>query len=262
MIGIIASLPQSIAQEFIHPESSLYFFLIEIVILLIVIGISVLLTLGIRKVPIHSARRNFASTSHLPAGEQARSYIPLRINSAGVMPIIFAQAIMFLPLYMMQTETFQDSSVLQSLGDFNGFWYNLLFALMIVVFTYFYTAITVNPNQMADDLKRQGNFIPGIKPGRPTAEYLDNVISRITLPGSLFLAMIAILPAIVFSLELTKTQGFAIFFGGTSLLIMVGVVLDTLQQIESHLLSRHMDGLMKSGKLRGRSSAPVSGIAG
>lgn len=262
MIGIIASLPQSIAQEFIHPDNSLYFFLIEIAVLLIVIGISVLLTLGIRRVPIHSARRNFAATSHLPAGEEARSYIPLRVNSAGVMPIIFAQAIMFLPLYMMQTEAFQDSGVLQALGDFNGFWYNLLFALMIVVFTYFYTAITVNPNQMADDLKRQGNFIPGIKPGRPTAEYLDNVISRITLPGSLFLAMIAILPAIVFSLGLTKTQGFAIFFGGTSLLIMVGVVLDTLQQIESHLLSRHYDGLMKSGKLRGRSSAPVSGIAG
>jgi preprotein translocase subunit SecY len=262
MIGIIASLPQSIAQEFIHPDNSLYFFLIEIAVLLIVIGISVLLTLGIRRVPIHSARRNFAATSHLPAGEEARSYIPLRVNSAGVMPIIFAQAIMFLPLYMMQTETFQDSAVLQALGDFNGFWYNLLFALMIVVFTYFYTAITVNPNQMADDLKRQGNFIPGIKPGRPTAEYLDNIISRITLPGSLFLAVLAILPAIVFSLGLTKTQGFAIFFGGTSLLIMVGVVLDTLQQIESHLLSRHYDGLMKSGKLRGRSSAPVSGIAG
>ncbi len=261
MIGIIASLPQSIAQEFIHPDNSLFFFLIEIAVLLIVIGAAILLTLGIRRVPIHSARRNMGPTD-MPVGEQARSYIPLRVNSAGVMPIIFAQAIMFVPLYLTQTDTFKDSAVLNTLGDFNGFWYNLLFALMIIVFTYFYTAITVNPNQMADDLKRQGNFIPGIKPGRPTAEYLDNVISRITLPGSMFLALLAILPAIVFALGLTKTQAFGIFFGGTSLLIMVGVILDTLQQIESHLLSRHYDGLMKSGKLRGRTASTVSGIQG
>lgn len=261
MIGIIASLPQAIAQEFIHPDNSLYFFLIEIAALLVIIGASVLLTLGVRRVPVHSARRA-GGQSHLPAGEQARSYIPLRVNSAGVMPIIFAQAIMFVPLYLTQTETFKDSAVLQQLGDFNGFLYNLIFALMIIIFTYFYTAITVNPNQMADDLKRQGNFVPGIKPGRPTAEYLDNILSRITLPGSIFLALIAILPAIVFSLGLSKTQAFAIFFGGTSLLIMVGVVLDTLQQIESYLLSRHYDGLMKSGKLRSRGAAPVSGIAG
>ncbi len=261
MIGIIASLPQAIAQEFIHPDNSLYFFLIEIAALLVVIGASVLLTLGVRRVPVHSARRT-AGASHLPAGEQARSYIPLRVNSAGVMPIIFAQAIMFVPLYLTQTDTFKESAALQELGNFNGFWYNLVFGLMIVVFTYFYTAITVNPNQMADDLKRQGNFIPGIKPGRPTAEHLDNILSRITLPGAVFLALIAILPAIVYALGLTKTQAFGIFFGGTSLLIMVGVVLDTLQQIESHLLSRHYDGLMKSGKLRSRTTAPVSGLAG
>jgi len=261
MIGIIASLPQAIAQEFVHPDNSLYFFLIEIAALLVVIGVSVLLTLGVRKVPVHSARRT-AGASHLPAGEQARSWIPLRVNSAGVMPIIFAQAIMFVPLYLTQTDTFKESAALQELGDFNGFWYNLVFGLMIVVFTYFYTAITVNPNQMADDLKRQGNFIPGIKPGRPTAEHLDNILSRITLPGAIFLALIAILPAIVYALGLTKTQAFGIFFGGTSLLIMVGVVLDTLQQIESHLLSRHYDGLMKSGKLRSRTAAPVSGLAG
>ena len=169
---------------------------------------------------------------------------------------------MFVPLYLTQTDTFKDSELLQSMGDFNGLLYNVIFFLMIVIFTYFYTAITVNPNQMADDLKRQGSFVPGIKPGRSTAEFLDGVLSRITLPGSIFLGMIAILPAIVFSVGLTHAQSFSIFFGGTSLLIMVGVVLDTLQQVESYLLSRHYDGLMKSGKMRGRQNSPVSGIAG
>jgi preprotein translocase subunit SecY len=178
------------------------------------------------------------------------------------MPIIFAQAIMFVPLYLTQSETFQENEALQSLSDFNGFWYNAIFFVMIVVFTYFYTAITVNPNQMADDLKRQNSFVPGVKPGKPTADFLERILSSITLPGSLFLALIAILPAIVFSLGLTKAQGFSIFFGGTSLLIMVGVILDTLQQIESYLLSRHYDGLMKSGKLRGRPQSPVGGITG
>lgn len=157
-------------------------------------------------------------------------------------------------------ETFNDSAILQSMSDFNGVGYNVLFFFMIVVFTYFYTAITVNPNQMADELKRSGNFVPGIKPGRPTAEFLDAILSRITLPGSVFLGLIAILPAIVMAIGLTKEQGFAIFFGGTSLLIMVGVILDTLQQIDSYLLSRHYDGLMKTGKMRGRTQSPVSGI--
>jgi preprotein translocase subunit SecY len=178
------------------------------------------------------------------------------------MPIIFAQAIMFVPLYLTQSETFQDSRILQQLGDFNGFWYNLIFFLMIVVFTYFYTAIMVNPNQMADDLKRQGSFIPGIKPGRPTAEFLDGVLSRITLPGSIFLGLVAVLPAIVFNMGLVNAQTFSIFFGGTSLLIMVGVILDTLQQVDSYLLSRHYDGLMKSGKLKGRQSPINTGAAG
>jgi preprotein translocase subunit SecY len=167
---------------------------------------------------------------------------------------------MFLPLYLTQMEAFRESSVLQSLGDFNGFWYNLMFAVMIILFTYFYTAITVDPRQMADDLKRNGNFIPGIKPGKPTADFIDNILSKITLPGSIFLALVAILPAIVFNIGLTNSQAFAMFFGGTSLLIMVGVVLDTLQQIDSHLLSRHYDGLMKSGKMRGRMANPVSGL--
>jgi preprotein translocase subunit SecY len=261
MIGIIATFPQAIIQEFSLPETKIFFFLVEIAILLIVIGASVALVQAVRRVPVQMAKTMQGGT-HLPTGEGQRSYIPLKLNSAGVMPIIFAQAIMFVPLYLTQTETFQGSAVLNSLGDFNGFWYNMIFFLMIVIFTYFYTAITVNPNQMADDLKRQGSFVPGVKPGRATAEFLDGVLSRITLPGSIFLGLIAILPAIVFQVGLTNAQSFAIFFGGTSLLIMVGVVLDTLQQIDSYLLSRHYDGLMKSGKMRGRQNSPVSGIAG
>ncbi|MGB2135180.1 MAG: preprotein translocase subunit SecY, partial [Flavobacteriales bacterium] len=256
MIGIIATFPQALVQEFVHPDTTLFFFLVELAFLLIVIGASVALVQALRKVPVQMAKMQQAG-GMLPAGEGARSFIPLKVNSSGVMPIIFAQAIMFVPLYLTQSETFQGSEVLQSLSDFNGLWYNVLFFAMIVVFTYFYTAITVNPNQMADDLKRQNSFVPGVKPGRPTAEFLDEVLSRITLPGAIFLGLIAVLPAIVFQLGLTKAQTFAIFFGGTSLLIMVGVILDTLQQIESYLLSRRYDGLMKSGKLRGRPQSPV-----
>jgi preprotein translocase subunit SecY len=261
MIGIIATFPQALIQEFVHPDTTLFFFLIEVAFLLVVIGLSVALVQAIRKVPVQMAKMQQSSGSHLPQGEGARSYIPLKVNSSGVMPIIFAQAIMFVPLYLTQNESFQDSSVLQSLADFNGWAYNVLFFLMIVIFTYFYTAITVNPNQMADDLKRQSSFVPGVKPGKPTSDYIDKVLSNITLPGAVFLGLIAVLPAIVFSLGLTKAQGFSIFFGGTSLLIMVGVILDTLQQIESYLLSRHYDGLMKSGKLRGRPQSPVSGMS-
>ncbi|MDA0939894.1 MAG: preprotein translocase subunit SecY [Bacteroidetes bacterium] len=261
MIGIIATFPQAIVQEFAHPDTTLFFFLVELAFLLIVIGASVALVQALRKVPVQMAKMQQGGSA-LPTGEGARSFIPLKVNSSGVMPIIFAQAIMFVPLYLTQSETFQGSEVLQSLSDFNGLWYNVLFFAMIVVFTYFYTAITVNPNQMADDLKRQNSFVPGVKPGRPTAEFLDEVLSRITLPGAIFLGLIAVLPAIVFQLGLTKAQTFAIFFGGTSLLIMVGVILDTLQQIESYLLSRRYDGLMKSGKMRGRPQSPVGGIAG
>ena len=261
MIGIIATFPQAIVQEFAHPDTTLFFFLVELAFLLIVIGASVALVQALRKVPVQMAKMQQGGGA-LPTGEGARSFIPLKVNSSGVMPIIFAQAIMFVPLYLTQSETFQGSEVLQSLSDFNGLWYNVLFFAMIVVFTYFYTAITVNPNQMADDLKRQNSFVPGVKPGRPTAEFLDEVLSRITLPGAIFLGLIAVLPAIVFQLGLTKAQTFAIFFGGTSLLIMVGVILDTLQQIESYLLSRRYDGLMKSGKMRGRPQSPVGGIAG
>ena len=261
MIGIIATFPQALIQEFMHPNSTLYFFLVEIAFFLIVIGISVALVQAIRKVPVQMAKLQQANGG-MPTGAGARSFIPLKVNSSGVMPIIFAQAIMFVPLYLTQSESLQQNEFLQSLSDFNGVAYNVLFFFMIVAFTYFYTAITVNPNQMADDLKRQNSFIPGVKPGRPTSEFLDNILSRITLPGAIFLGLVAILPAIVFRLGLTHSQSFAIFFGGTSLLIMVGVILDTLQQVESYLLSRHYDGLMKSGKMRSRSQSPVGGLGG
>ena len=261
MIGIIATFPQALIQEFVHPDSTVYFFLVEIAFFMVVIGASVALVQGIRKVPVQMAKLQQAD-NQMPTGAGARSFIPLKVNSSGVMPIIFAQAIMFVPLYMTQAEAFQNSEILQSLSDFNGVGYNVLFFFMIVAFTYFYTAITVNPNQMADDLKRQSSFVPGIKPGRATAEFLDDVLSKITLPGARFLGLIAILPAIVFRLGLTHSQTFSIFFGGTSLLIMVGVILDTLQQVESYLLSRHYDGLMKSGKMRNRSQSPVGGLGG
>ena len=262
MIGIIATFPQAIIQEFNHPNTNFFFFLVEIAALLVVIGLSVALVQAVRRVPVEMTRLQANPGSFMPQGAAARSYIPLKVNSSGVMPIIFAQAIMFVPLYLTQNESLADNEVLIALGDFNGFWYNMLFFLMIVAFTYFYTAITVNPQQMADDLKRQNNFVPGIKPGRPTMEFLDNVISKITLPGAIFLGLIAILPAIVFTMGLTHAQAFSIFFGGTSLLIMVGVILDTLQQIESYLLSRQYDSLMESGKLRGRQGTSVSGMAG
>ncbi len=261
MIGIIAGFPRAILEEW--GAGTPFFFLVEIAAFFLVIVASVALVQAVRRVPVHFAKSNFSS-GELPKGEQARSFIPLKVNSSGVMPIIFAQAIMFVPLYLSQSETFQGSEWVASLSNFNGFWYNLIFAIMIIVFTYFYTAITVNVNQISDDMKRNGSFVPGIKPGRPTAEYLDEILSRITLPGSVFLAIIAIMPAIVAkeNLGLTNSQNFAIFFGGTSLLIMVGVILDTLQQIESHLLSRHYDGLMQSGTLKGRTGMPVSGITG
>ena len=258
MIGIIATFPQNLFQEAV--QNNAFFFLVEIAAFFIVIGASVALVQAVRRVPVQRAKMNLGAQG-MPTGEEQRSYIPLKVNSSGVMPIIFAQAIMFVPLYLQQTETFQESAIIAELADFYGLWYNVLFFIMIVVFTYFYTAVTVNPNTIADDLKRQGSFIPGIKPGRPTAEFLDNILSRVTLPGSLFLAFIAVLPAIVMYVGLTKTQGFSIFFGGTSLLIMVGVVLDTLQQIDSYLLSRHYEGLMKSGKMKGRPAA-VGGIGG
>ena len=254
MIGIIASLPMSISQEFLQAleaqSGGLVMFLLEIVILVLVIALSILLVQGTRRIPVQYAKRVVGNKQY----GGVRQFIPLKVNAAGVMPIIFAQAIMFIPVTLAG---FSDdlTGIANTLSDFTGFWYNLTFFVMIVLFTYFYTAITVNPKQMAEDMKKNGGFIPGIKPGKKTAEYLDNVMSRITFPGSLFLGFVAILPA--FAMAAGVNPQFAQFFGGTSLLIMVGVVLDTLQQIESHLLMRHYDGLMDKGKIKGKSSGSM-----
>lgn len=260
MIGIISDIPRGIYTE--ATTQTLFFFLIELAFLIIVIGAVVAITQAVRRIPVQMAKMA-QSSGYLPQGEGSRNYIPLRVNSAGVMPIIFAQAIMFIPALLQNSEGMQDSKILQSLTNFTGAGYNILLFTMIILFTFFYTAIVTNPNQIADDLKRNGNFVPGIKPGKPTAEFIDRVLSNITLPGGIFVGLIAILPALVMMVGLTKSQMFGQFFGGTSLLITVGVMLDLLQQIESHLLSRHYDGLMKSGRMRGRNTSPVStGITG
>jgi preprotein translocase subunit SecY len=251
LIGIIARLPQSFTQELVSRTSEkaggLVMFLIEMVVLLIVIALAIMLVQGTRKIPVQYAKRIVGNKQY----GGARQYIPLKVNAAGVMPIIFAQAIMFIPITFMGFTNPNDlSSVVRAFMDHTSFLYNLVFALMIILFTYFYTAITINPTQMAEDMKRNNGFIPGIKPGKKTADYIDEIMSRITLPGSFFLAAVAIMPAFagVFGVQ----AEFAQFFGGTSLLILVGVVLDTLQQIESHLLMRHYDGLLKSGRIKGR----------
>ena len=255
MVGIMARFPQSIVQEFVDKSNSggMVLLLVEAVLWMAVILGSILLVQGTRRIPVQYARRSVASESKFSMGGAvgARQYIPLKVNAAGVMPIIFAQAIMFIPVSLfglMDSESMQ--SMVSAFSNMNGLAYNIVFGLLIVLFTYFYTAITVPTNQMADDIKRNGGFVPGIKPGADTAEYLDTIMSRITLPGSLFLAVIAVLPALAF--QAGVNQSFALFFGGTSLLIMVGVVLDTLQQVNSHLLNRHYDGLMKNGKLRSK----------
>ena len=249
-IGIIAGLPGAFFQELgakIY-DGGLVILLVELVILLLVILITILLVQGTRRIPVHTAKRVIGRGSKQALAGGQRSYIPLKINQAGVMPIIFAQALMFLPSLI-----FQNSSFGATFSNIQGFWYNAVFFLMIVIFTYFYTAIMMNPNQMADELKRNGSFIPGIKPGKKTADFIEGLISRLVFPGSIFLGIIAILPA--FAMNFGIQQGFAYFFGGTSLLIMVGVVLDTLQQIESHLLNRHYDGIIKGGRIKGRSTS-------
>jgi preprotein translocase subunit SecY len=250
MVGIIATLPLSFAQEI--ASSSIMLVLIELVIWFVIILLSVLLVMAVRKIPVQYARRT-ATGEYEKNIFGARQFIPLKLNASGVMPIIFAQAIMFVPSALGGLSFMKDSSVGQwmqsSYSDIFGLWYNITFAILIIIFTYFYTAITVPTNKMADDLKRSGGFIPGIKPGGETSEYLDRIMSQITLPGSVFLALIAIFPAIVVKF-LGVQQGWALFFGGTSLLIMVGVAIDTMQQINSYLLNRHYDGLMKSGKNR------------
>ena len=251
MIGIIARFPAAIMQEFISRTTDaaggLVMFLAEIVILLVVIALSILLVQGTRKVPVQYAKRMVGNKQY----GGVRQYIPLKVNAAGVMPIIFAQAIMMVPIMFAGFNADSVSGFMTAFMDNTGFWYNFVFAILIIVFTYFYTAITVNPTQMAEQMKLNNGFIPGVKPGKKTAEYLDTIMSRITLPGSFFLALVAIMPA--FASIFGITNEFAQFYGGTSLLILVGVVLDTLQQIESHLLMRHYDGLMDSGRIKGRS---------
>lgn len=258
MIGIIARLPFAIFAEFSSRMESagggMVIFLIELVVLVLVILITILLVQGTRRIPVQYAKRIIGNKQY----GGVRQFIPLKVNAAGVMPIIFAQAIMFIPLTVASFANSESlTGVAATFSDFNGFWYNFTFAVLIIAFTYFYTAITVNPNQMAEDMKKNGGFIPGIKPGRKTADFIDNVMSRITLPGSIFLAFVAIMPAFI-NIMGVNTQ-FAHFYGGTSLLILVGVVLDTLQQIESHLLMRHYDGLVKSGRIKGRSPAYMTG---
>jgi preprotein translocase subunit SecY len=255
LIGIIARLPQALAQEFISRYSmtsggGMVMLLVELIFLMVVTVFAIMLVQGTRKVPVQYAKRVVGNKQY----GGARQYIPLKVNAAGVMPIIFAQAIMFIPLaFVGYSATASASSFARAFSDMNGFWYNFTFGIMIVAFTYFYTAITINPNQMADEMKRNNGFIPGVKPGKRTADYLDAIMSRITLPGSIFLAIIAIMPA--FAKIVGINSQFAQFFGGTSLLILVGVVLDTLQQIESHLLMRHYDGLLKSGRIKGRTGS-------
>ena len=253
MIGIISELPGSLINE-ARSTSSILFFFIEIIAMAVVMMAVIALTQATRKIPVNYARRMVGNKMMGGMTNTARQYIPLKVNASGVMPIIFAQAIMFIPATVFQF--FPESSFSATAGtwftDFTGIFYNLTFALLIIVFTYFYTAIAVNPNDIADQLKRNGGFIPGVKPGKKTSEFIDTILSRITLPGSIFLAMVAIMPAI--ATVLGVSSGFSQFFGGTSLLIMIGVVLDTLQQIESYLLMRHYDGLMKTGRIKGRQS--------
>lgn len=253
MIGIISRFPGSLASEAItRGMSELLLFVLELVALFFVVLVTVALVQAVRRVPVQYAKQVVGNKVY---GGQ-RQYIPLKVNASGVMPIIFAQSIMFLPA-MLAGFWREDSEVanyvLTTFSDLKTWEYNVTFAIMIIVFTFFYTAITINPTQIADDMKRNGGFVPGVKPGKQTADFLDDILSKITMPGAIFLAIIAILPA--FAMIAGVNQGFAQFYGGTSLLIMVGVILDTLQQIESYLLMRHYEGMMKSGRIKGRTQA-------
>ena len=255
MVGIIASMPGSFVQEFVSRFSGdganggLMMILIEVIVWLVIILLSIMLVLAVRQVPVQYARRSSVGGYE----EGARQFLPLKLNASGVMPIIFAQAIMFVPSLIggagFLKETAAGIWMQANFADMFGLWYNVLFAFLIIIFTYFYTAITVPTNKMADDLKRSNGFVPGIKPGTETADYLDKIMSQITLPGSIFLALIAVFPAVVYQL-MNIQQGWALFYGGTSLLILVGVAMDTMQQINAYLLNQHYDGLMETGKNR------------
>ena len=249
MIGIVARFPYAIAAEVSEKlattNGGFLLLIVEFVIWFFVLVAAIMLVQGVRRVPVQYAKRIVGNKQY----GGVRQYIPLKINAAGVMPIIFAQALMLLPMLFGRFDATR--GIAAALSNYTGFWYNFTFALMVIIFTYFYTAVTVNPTMMAEEMKKNGGFIPGVKPGKKTVEYLDSIMSKVTLPGSIFLAIISILPA--FAMMLGVNNQFASFFGGTSLLILVGVVLDTLQQIEGYLLMRHYDGLMKTGRLTGRS---------
>jgi preprotein translocase subunit SecY len=262
MVGILARLPESILQEFTSLNSGgaggMLKFLAEIFAFIAVIVGIILLTQGVRKIPLNYARRIIGSTNAAKeVAGGARDFIPLKVNSSGVMPIIFAQAILFIPGtisgFANMTQEGATSQFMRSLSDPTSFWHNFIYAILVIAFTYFYTALIFNPTEMADNLKRNNSFIPGIKPGEPTANFIATIMDRITLPGAVFLALAGILPGIAGMFGITS--GFASFFGGTSMLIGVGVILDTLQQIESHLLMRHYDGMMKTGRIMGRTTA-------
>ncbi|HCI71603.1 MAG: preprotein translocase subunit SecY [Balneola sp.] len=251
MIGIIAILPANFYNE-VTTKSNLILVIIELAALIVVIAAVVMLTQGVRKIPVQYAKRVVGRKVY----GGTTQYLPLKVNAAGVMPIIFAQSIMFIPSTIGQF--FPENETVQFLtawsADFTGWTYSIIFFFICVFFTFFYTAIAINPKEMADTMKRQGGFIPGVRPGKATVEFIDNILTKITLPGSIFLSLVAILPAFATNL-LGVTPGFALFYGGTSLLIIVGVALDTLQQIESHLMMRHYDGFMKTGKIKGRRRA-------
>ena len=250
MVGIIARLPFAFTAEFLEKVSSnvgggLLIFIVELVILFFVFIAGIALLQAVRKVPVQYAKRVIGNKQY----GGVRQYIPLKLNAAGVMPIIFAQALMLFPLIFSQFDATRGFAA--TMSNYTGVWYNITFFILVVLFTYFYTAVTVNPTMMAEEMRKNGGFVPGVKPGKKTAEYIDTIMSRVTFPGAIFLGFIAILPA--FAMLCGVNNQFASFYGGTSLLILVGVVLDTLQQIESHLLMRHYDGLMKTGRLKGRS---------
>ncbi len=256
MVGIIAQLPFGLLSEFnsrMGAQGGLITVIVELAALFLVVMFTILIVQGVRKIPVQYAKKIVGAKQY----GGVRQYIPLKVNAAGVMPIIFAQAIMFIPTTISSFFPSVQSSFLASFSDYTSLTYNLTFAFMIIAFTFFYTAITVNPVQMSDDMKKNGGFVPGVKPGVTTGNYIDAVISKITLPGSIFLAIIAIMPSIAIILGVNSQ--FAHFYGGTSLLILVGVVLDTLQQIESHLLMRHYDGLMKTGRIKGRTPVAAGG---
>jgi preprotein translocase subunit SecY len=256
MVGILARLPQSLIQEFGAKQArgggGLLIFLIEIAILIAIIMGLIILVQGVRKIPVNYAKQIVGNRQF----GGARQFLPMKVNSAGVMPIIFAQAIMFLPTLFSFTNLEAGKGIAKVFGDHSNFWYMAVYSVMVIAFTFLYTALIFNPKQMGEDLKRNNGFIPGVKPGQPTADYIGAIMDKITLPGAVFLALVGILPG--FAQRLGVTAGFSTFFGGTSLLIMVGVILDTLQQIETQLLMRQYDGLMNSGRIQGRSMTPAS----